>query len=280
MLSAVDTVNDGLHAERYRLMERRGSTWLAADLWAGNRVVVKRSDRFIAPRIPALLAQIRHPGLPRLLERLPADRAVSAERLPADRDVPTEHLVFDYAAGATLSELAAPGAGRLRKETWASAFRQLSDVLVYLHQSVECGVVHGDIKPGHLVWSVDRRLTLIDFDTARVLRSSSRKDTDGRSEAETRRAFSPLYAAPEVLGGQISGLSADLYSATLSFISLLSGCPASLCRNRPVDSLIPPGFEGFLPFFRRGLDPLPEQRYGDASEFRCDLAVCLERYLL
>ena len=125
-----------------------------------------------------LLRQVRHPGIPVVMDFLPLD------------DTPT--LVLEHIEGVSLAELMAelpPDAPRralLAREVLVQTSRILYDV----GQSLGSPLIHGDLSPANLVLSGSKPLvTLIDFGQARV----------GEDAAQHRPVCAtPGYHAPEL----------------------------------------------------------------------------------
>ncbi len=81
---------------------------------------------------------------------------------------------------------------------------ELCDALSFAH---ECGVIHGDLRPGRLLLGTTGRLHVLGFD------------------ADDSRAIRHAYAAPEVLQGTPATTSSDVYAAGVIAYELLTGRP-------------------------------------------------------
>jgi len=85
------------------------------------------------------------------------------------------------------------------------------------HQS---GVVHCDLKPDNLLVARDGRVVITDFGIARALQQSVPTKRDPR-----RFDGTPMYVAPEQVGGETIDARADLYSLGAVLYELLTGKP-------------------------------------------------------
>jgi len=134
-------------------------------------------------------------------------------------------------------------------------FRQLLLGLAAAHAA---GVVHADLKPANVVL-VGERVVLVDFGLSRL-------EAGSLSAGGT-----PAYMAPEQLDDQRIDARADVFSAALVLVTLLTGW-----RRRAKDELVPPLDEIDRPSLRRVLARAlavdPAARFASAAE----LAVALD----
>lgn len=201
---------------RYRIRGRLGSggqadVYLAQHPTLGCDVVVKVARQRLArsvetqSRIEAegrLLAAIRHPGLPRVLD------------LDVHEDRP--FLVLELVNGRRLDEQAQ---GRATAETKICAWMlDLAQAVLATHRQ---GVLHLDLKPENVMIGADGRARLIDFGTARLL-------TAGRCDRNAAIIVgTPEYMAPEQHSGDASQLTpaTDVYGLGGVLYYLLFGEP-------------------------------------------------------
>ena len=200
----------GLTAQRvgrFRLVEElgRGSTgkvFLATHVGAaGREVALKILD-------PAVTARSG------FRERLEHDvRAVSmlshAHILP----------VYEYGTAGELTYIAMPvvRGGTLRDRLKGSrlsskaAWRVLRLVGEALNSVHRAGVVHGDVKPGNVLFDVYGRVLLADFGVARMHLGLA--------------LGTPGYMAPEVAAGSPADSCADVYALAAITFEMLTGSP-------------------------------------------------------
>ncbi len=99
----------------------------------------------------------------------------------------------------------------------AELIEQVCAGLLAAHQS---GVVHCDLKPDNLLIAKDGRVVITDFGIARALQQSAPAKRDPR-----RFDGTPMYVAPEQVGGEQIDARADLYSLGAVIYELLTGKP-------------------------------------------------------
>jgi serine/threonine-protein kinase len=128
-----------------------------------------------------------------------------------------------------------------------------------LHAAHQAGVLHRDVKPSNILVSNFGAPQLADFGIARL--------ADATVRSLTGFAFSPAYAAPEVLAGHEPTAASDVYSLAASLYELLVGRPAFFERDE--DNL-------FAVMARVATDPVPDLRTHGVPD---SLAGAIERAL-
>jgi len=183
-------------AGRYRLgatLAVGGSAILthALDLTLDRPVVLKRArdagDAAVAARLrreAAILARCAHPGV------------VACHALIED-DAGAPCLVLQALDGTNLVQRDAAGAIPLEVALgWAV---EVCRAAAHLEAR---GIVHGDLKPSHVVVDRDGRAVLVDFDRAH----------DGTPDDARGGTGTEPYVAPEVRGGAPTSAASDRYA--------------------------------------------------------------------
>ncbi len=104
---------------------------------------------------------------------------------------------------------AGPVQPRLKPGVAIHILRDCLAALAALHRD---GITHGDLKPSNVMLKRTGLAKVVDIGSAADLRS-----------AEGRRAWSPLYAAPEVLDGGVLTPQSDLASLGYILVEMLAG---------------------------------------------------------
>ena len=131
-------------------------------------------------------------------------------------------LAREYLPGSTMLEILARTPENLVSDNTPLLFKKMVERVKKLHAD---GIIHGDIKPGHLVWDRDANtFRLIDYGASRF--------TEGDGPAAIRGTEG--YTAPEVLAGQVTP-SCDVFSLGMVAGVMLTGKPATgLAWNLPL----------------------------------------------
>ncbi len=237
---------------RYLLVSKLQTAWLATDQREGQHCLVRQAADFIDPAVAAWLGEVRHPGLPRLLNVL-ADAGMTC-------------YVFEYLEGTSLSQLAAASGGKLPASELLPAISQAARILSFLHQQNGKTVLHLDIKPDHVLLDERGQVSLIDFGAARVMRTGQDED----SSVSDRIALTPDYAAPELLYGHPEPGS-DIYALGLTLLQLLTGLPPASCRSMALPELMPDFPTALQRLMGRCLQTNLTIRYTQADELASDL---------
>ena len=167
-----------------------------------------------------------------------------------------------------------------------SAGRKLLQIGVELCQAVAAvhdeGLLHRDIKAQNVMLAENGRAMLMDFGTGRELADNSTSDLAG----------TPLYLAPEILGGREATVQSDIYSLGVLLYYLVTGSypvrarslrDIRLAHERNERTSIRPArarpdlSPKLARIIERAIDPRPERRYQSADAFAADLAALRPR---
>jgi tRNA A-37 threonylcarbamoyl transferase component Bud32 len=209
------------------------------------------------------LAQLRHPGIARLIEG-----GVAADGLA--------YIALDLVEGRPIVEYAREHRLDLRRRL--ALFLQVCRAVEAAHRAL---IVHRDLKPSNVLVTEDGQVKLLDFGIAKLL----------DSDDETRTgmaAFTPAYAAPEQRFGGLVTTATDVYALGILLGELVTGQRLAGGSGRTPSSQIT-GNEGpgVLPApppltrraLRGDLDNIvlkaielePERRYASAGAFADDI---------
>lgn len=155
-------------------------------------------DLYSAVHESNILKSLNHSGLPSFADEFQNDNAVC--------------VVREYVEGKPLDQYTMENT--LSQKEIAGICIQLCDILIYLHGQ-ERPIIHRDIKPQNIIVKPDGKISLIDFDTARVYHSDSKSDTQFIGTRE--------YAPPEQYGFSQTDARTDIYSVGVVLGWLLTG---------------------------------------------------------
>ena len=135
-----------------------------------------------------ILAQLEHPNIARLL-----DGGTTEEGDP--------YLVMEYVEGTPLEEYCRTH--RLPISKRLELFLVVCSAVHYAHQHL---VIHRDLKPANILVTADGTPKLLDFGTAKLLAEQIRPEVTQQGF----RAFTPAYASPEEILGQLGYSQEDI----------------------------------------------------------------------
>lgn len=215
-----------------------------------------------------ILASLEHPGIARFLD---------GGRTPEG----TWFLALEYVEGEHL--LAHARRLELGIDERLNLFTAALDAVEFAHVR---GVIHRDLKPGHILIGSDGRPRLLDFGLSKLIDPDSAESaTVTRTEM---RALTPAYASPEQFRGERATPASDVFALGVVLYELLSGArpfggPAStrheLERAVLEHDPAPPSTVARRTRLGRGLDAIclkalrkqPRARYATAGALAADL---------
>lgn len=121
------------------------------------------------------------------------------------------YLVMELLTGGDLEERLKQ---RIPEDMAIKIMRQLASVLHFVHKK---GIVHRDVKPANILFREDGTLVLTDFGIAKKIDNNV-----GLTQAGMM-VGSPAYSSPEQVQGLDLDQRADIYSAGVVFLELLTG---------------------------------------------------------
>lgn len=197
----------------------------------------------------------------------------------------TLFLVLEYVDGPSVGKLlrALRNARRQMPLTIAAHIaREVCRALDYVHNlhgadGEPLNVIHRDVTPSNIVFTLSGSLKLLDFGIAKY----------GSSEVQTRHHTvkgKPAYLAPEIIEGLPFDARADLFSLGIVLHEMLTLVPLFAADNdlatlrkvlateiappSQARAEIPPALDAIV---MKALARDPEQRYGSAAEMARDL---------
>ena len=193
-----------------------GTVWLAqrADGEFEQQVAIKLIQpgwhaaetlaRFRAER--QILAGLKHPNIAHLI-----DGGMNADGRP--------WLALEYVDGLDLRQYC--DQHDLNISQRLQLFLTVCEAVSYAHARL---IVHRDLKPSNLLITHDGNVKLLDFGIAKLIAADSVQVSQSRS-------FTPEYAAPEQVRGELITTSVDVYGLGLLLYELLSGHRALAVAN-------------------------------------------------
>lgn len=200
-----------------------------------------------------ILKNLSHPSLPSIIDVIDGDGSFI--------------IVMDYIEGRSLQD-ALKHYGAQREEDVIEWAKQLCDVLGYLHSRTP-PIIYRDMKPANVMLKPNGNVTLIDFGTARLFKSSG--------VADTTCLGTQGYAAPEQFGGYgQTDARTDIYCLGATMYHLVTGHnpaepPYEMYPIREWNSELSSGLEEII---LKCTQRNPEDRYQSCAE----LMYALEHY--
>jgi beta-lactam-binding protein with PASTA domain len=175
------------------------------------------------------------------------------------------YLSTEYLRGMTLKE-------RIRRiapftlAVAADIAVAVAEALEYAHAQ---GVVHGDLRPHHVLLSPEGQIKVSGFAYAHAATSLT---------ASGRDPLYAAYASPEQKGDLRPTASADIYALGVTLFEMLTGSlptadEVAAPSPRAFNPGIPPALEGIV---QKSLNPDPSLRYRNAASLLADLRAVRE----
>jgi serine/threonine-protein kinase len=152
------------------------------------------------------------------------------------------------------------------------------DLLAALDAVHEAGLVHRDVKPANVLRSTDGRWKLVDFGIAKDLLGDLSLTQTGTTLG------TPAYLAPELLRGEATTPSADLWAVGVTLYQALTGqlpfsgdTPFAIAyavqaaQPEPLSTLLPDTDRRVVDTIERALHKSPEDRFPSAEAMAASL---------
>lgn len=123
----------------------------------------------------------------------------------------TPYIATEWVNGKPIDEFVTSQS--LSIEQIINLFLQVCDAVAYAHQQL---VIHRDIKPANIFIDENGHVKLLDFGIAKLIDVS----TDHLTQTQI---FTPDYAAPEQINGEVSSTKTDIYALGVLLFELLVG---------------------------------------------------------
>ena len=151
-----------------------------------------------------ILASLDHPAIARII-----DGGSTEEGLP--------YLVMDYVDGRPIDAWC--DEHQLNVSERLKLFRAACAAVQHAHQRL---VLHRDIKPAHILVTLNGDVKLLDFGIAKLFADDGLARTLPQTETATR-IMTPEYASPEQVRGDAVHTASDVYALGVVLYELLTG---------------------------------------------------------
>ncbi|MDA8016277.1 MAG: serine/threonine-protein kinase [Thermoanaerobaculia bacterium] len=217
-----------------------------------------------------ILAHLEHPGIARLL-----DGGLTEDGVP--------FLVMEWVEGQELLSFCDDRSLSVRDRL--RLILPVLDAVAAAHRQL---VVHRDLKPTNVLVDGDGQPKLLDFGIAKVLGPFDASPVTSTGTGP----YTPAYASPEQLRGDVVSTASDVYSLGCVLYVLLTGAPPFSTNDDPgpdprlagripeapsrVSTLATSGWQDLDAIVLTALRPEASQRYSGASALARDLERWLE----
>lgn len=221
-LSYYKEIADVDHVHKVKLVQHTES----------GKIFVLKTLKVYDIRVFQYLAANPIPGTPRIVELI--------------EDGNLLYVVEEYISGTSLRDRLEES-GTFCEEEAVKLIRQLCSILRPLH-NLNPPIVHRDIKPSNIIISLDGKIVLVDFNSAKTSEYTQTQDTVLIGTVG--------YAAPEQYGFSASRPTTDIYAIGVLLNELLTG-------KLPNEEI----YSGYLePVIRKCLQMDPLNRYQSVEE--------------
>ncbi len=211
-----------------------------------------------------ILARLEHENIARIL-----DGGTTEDGTP--------FLVMEYVDGLPLDE-------HCRKENLSVnrrllLFLEVCQAVTFAHRNL---IVHRDLKPNNILVNRDGKIKLLDFGIAKLLQD----ETTDFSTKQTFKgnAFTPEYASPEQINGDVITTASDVYSLGVVLYELLTEKRPHSFKDKPLNEILRSITNEEIVFptqnrnseleaiILKALAKNPRRRYQSANELQHDIS--------
>lgn len=165
-----------------------------------------------------ILAKLEHENIARIF-----DGGTTDDKIP--------FLVMEYVDGLPLNKFCETNSLTVNERL--RLFLDVCRAVGFAHQNL---IVHRDLKPTNILVTKNGTVKLLDFGIAKLLQTG---DTDFSSEATLKgNAFTPEYASPEQINGEMITTSSDVYSLGVVFYELLTNKRPHDFRGKSLNEIL------------------------------------------
>jgi serine/threonine protein kinase len=188
--------NGALLIGKYQVLKVLGqggmsTVYLGKEVISSRRITIKEIKKEISSAVDTLeaemLKKLKHPGIPALVDCFHENKRMC--------------LVLEYIEGMTLENYVKSQESISMKQI-GHIMLSLCSITEYLH-TLKPAVIYRDLKPSNIMITVDNRVVLIDYGSARFYKPERERDTVYMA--------SKGYAAPEQYGSGQSSVRTDVY---------------------------------------------------------------------
>ncbi|MBX7174396.1 MAG: serine/threonine protein kinase [Pyrinomonadaceae bacterium] len=165
-----------------------------------------------------ILARLEHENIARILDGGATDDG-------------TPFLVMEYVEGLPLDEYCEKE--NLSVNQRLNLFLKVCEAVTFAHQNL---IVHRDLKPNNILVKKDGKVKLLDFGIAKLLQTD---EVDFSAEQTLKgNAFTPEYASPEQINGDVITMASDVYSLGVVLYELLTNTRPHSFKDKSLNEIL------------------------------------------
>jgi serine/threonine-protein kinase len=144
-----------------------------------------------------ILSQLRHKNIASLI-----DAGISDNQIP--------YIATEWVDGENIKDYCIKHNLSVKKRL--RLFLQVCDAMIFAHNKL---IIHRDLKPENILVNNHKQVKLLDFGIAKII------DENQNNQTQTQ-IFTPDYAAPEQLSGEMCTAATDIYSLGIILFEILT----------------------------------------------------------